>query len=179
MAISQRIYASALFDAAGESVRDEVRSQLAAFVEAVREVPELGALVRNPQLDPRAKVRLLEPVLEGTHEFLANFVRLLAEKGRLHEVEAMQREFEVLCRRAEGVLNVELTTAIELTDEDRRAIVGQIEQASGRTVEASASVDPELIGGLVLQAGSLRVDSSVRGRLERLRRELKQTSLRD
>jgi F-type H+-transporting ATPase subunit delta len=50
--------------------------------------------------------------------------------------------------------------------------VSKIEQASGRTVEATRSVDPDLIGGMILQAGSLRVDASVRGRLERLRREL-------
>ena len=56
------------------------------------------------------------------------------------------------------------------------AIVGKIEQASGRTVEATRKVDASLIGGLILQAGSLRVDASVRGRLERLRRELAATS---
>ena len=55
-------------------------------------------------------------------------------------------------------------------------VVGQIEQASGRTVEATRNVDPSLIGGMILQAGSLRVDASVRGRLERLRRELATTS---
>ena len=69
-------------------------------------------------------------------------------------------------------LTVELTTARELSDEEARAILGQIEQASGRKVEATRSVDPDLVGGIVLQAGSLRVDASVRGRLERLRQEL-------
>ena len=54
--------------------------------------------------------------------------------------------------------------------------MSQIEQASGRTVEATRTVDPDLIGGMILQAGSLRVDASVRGRLQRLRRELVTTS---
>ena len=67
---------------------------------------------------------------------------------------------------------VELTTAYELDDDEATRIVGKIEQASGRTVEATRSVDPELIGGMILQAGSLRVDASVRGRLDRLRTEL-------
>jgi F-type H+-transporting ATPase subunit delta len=69
-------------------------------------------------------------------------------------------------------LNVELTTARELTDEEAQEIVAQIEQAAGRKVEATRSVDPGLIGGIVLQAGSYRADASVRGRLERLRKEL-------
>ena len=67
---------------------------------------------------------------------------------------------------------MELTTAVELSDEEAADVVRQIEQVSGRTVEATRRVDPDLIGGLVLQAGTLRVDASVRGRLERLRHEL-------
>jgi len=69
-------------------------------------------------------------------------------------------------------LSVELTTAYELSDADARALLQQIEQASGRKVVATRQVDPALIGGFVLQAGSMRVDASVRGRIERLRDEL-------
>jgi F-type H+-transporting ATPase subunit delta len=65
-----------------------------------------------------------------------------------------------------------LQTAYELSDEESRSIVQTIEKASGRTVEATRSVDPTLIGGIVLQVGSFRADGSVRGRLERLRQEL-------
>ena len=63
------------------------------------------------------------------------------------------------------MLELELTTAIELSDEEAAKIVEQIEQAAGRKVEATRTVDPDLIGGLVVQAGSLRLDASVRGRL--------------
>jgi F-type H+-transporting ATPase subunit delta len=101
-----------------------------------------------------------------------NFLRIVTEKGRATQIEEIARDFEALWAAEQQVLNVELTTAYELSDADAREIVRQIEQASGRTVEATRSVDPKLIGGIVLTAGSLRVDSSVRGRLERLRREL-------
>ena len=74
--------------------------------------------------------------------------------------------------REERRLSVELTTARELTDDEAQAIVAQIEQAAGRTVEATRSVDPDLLGGIVLQAGSYRADASVRGRLQRLRHQL-------
>ena len=83
---------------------------------------------------------------------------------------------EALVDRAQGRVAVELTTAYELSDDEASSIVSQIEQASGRTVEATRAVDPDLIGGLILQAGSLRVDASVRGRLQKLRRELVTTS---
>jgi F-type H+-transporting ATPase subunit delta len=101
-----------------------------------------------------------------------NVLRLLVDKGRGGEVDEVASEFEQLAAREGGQLNVELTTAIELSEDEARQIVGQIERVSGRTVEADRKVDPTLIGGLVLQAGSLRVDASVRGRLERLTREL-------
>jgi F-type H+-transporting ATPase subunit delta len=101
-----------------------------------------------------------------------NFLRLVAEKGRIADVEEIGREFERLVAKEERRLNVELTTAYELSDEEAKAILGQIEAASGRKVDATRKVDPHLIGGFVLQAGSMRVDASVRGRLNRLRQEL-------
>ena len=82
-------------------------------------------------------------------------------------------EFERMAAADEGELSVELTTAYELSDEEARAIVGRIEQRSGRKVEANRTVDPELIGGVVLQVGSRRVDASIRGRLEQLGRDLR------
>jgi F-type H+-transporting ATPase subunit delta len=84
----------------------------------------------------------------------------------------IQREFERLVAAEERVLELELTTALELSDEEAQKIVGEIEKAAGRKVEARRAVDPSLIGGLVVQAGSIRLDASVRGRLNQLREEL-------
>ena len=173
MAVAHRMYARALFDAAKQRGRlGVVRDDFTHFVESVREVPELRELLRNPQVDPKAKVALLGDLLGGFDELVRNFLLVVTEKGRAAELERIFREFEQLVAQEERVLGVELTTAVELSDDDARAIVRQVEQAAGRRVEARRSVDPDLIGGVVLQAGSIRVDASVRGRLERLRREL-------
>jgi F-type H+-transporting ATPase subunit delta len=94
------------------------------------------------------------------------------DKGRIGELEVIAQEFERLVAASEGVLSAELTTAIELSDDDERRLLKQIEDASGRKVEATRHVDPGLIGGIVLQVGSHRLDASVRGRLDRLRRTL-------
>jgi F-type H+-transporting ATPase subunit delta len=96
----------------------------------------------------------------------------VAEKGRAGELDEIAREFERLMAREERRLTVELTTARALTDDEAQAIVSQIEKAAGRKVEATRSVDPDIVGGIVLTAGSHRADASVRGRLERLRQEL-------
>ncbi len=176
MSVAHRTYARALFQAAKERGRlATVREELADFTAAIDDVPELDALLRNPQIDPRAKAQALEDVLGGADELLRNFVLLAVEKNRGGQIREIQREFERLMAQEERRLTVELTTAYDLSDDDASQIIGQIEQASGRPVDATRSVDPDLIGGIVLQAGSLRVDASVRGRLERLRRELTTT----
>jgi F-type H+-transporting ATPase subunit delta len=173
MAVAARLYAQALYDAARDEGRvATVREQVAQLAAALDGSPELEAFLANPQLDPTAKGALLAEVSDGADPLVRNFLQLIATKGRAGELGAMADELEAIVDRAEGRLSVELTTAHTLTDDDAGAIVRQIEQASGRTVEATRSVDPSLIGGIVLQAGSLRVDASVRGRLERLHRDL-------
>jgi F-type H+-transporting ATPase subunit delta len=173
MSVVDRVYANALFEAALEQDRLEpVRQQLAEVVTAEAEVPELRELLRNPQLDPRARVAALEDVLSGGEELLRNFLLVLADKGRTGQLEEIAREFERLIAEHEGVVHAELTTAVELSDDEAQKLLSQIEQASGRKVEARRRVDPDLIGGIVLQVGSHRLDASVRGRLERLRRQL-------
>jgi F-type H+-transporting ATPase subunit delta len=149
-----------------------VSEELADFAAAVRDVPELRAALRNPELETPTKVAVLDELAGGSDELLRNFLRLVAEKGRIAQIEEIAREFDRLMAREERRLDVELTTARELSDDEARDLLRQIEQAAGRRVEATRKVDPGLIGGFVLQAGSMRVDASVRGRLEGLRSEL-------
>jgi len=173
MAVAHRMYARALFEAAQEADRvDAVAGDLAALAVAIEEVPELRAFLRNPQIEPTGKAAVLEQLATDADELVRNFVRLVAEKGRAGEIPEISADLDALVAQAQNRLAVELTTSYELSDEEARSIVKTIETASGRTVEATRSVDPSLIGGIVLQIGSHRADGSVRGRLERLRHEL-------
>ena len=173
MAVAQRMYARALYGAAQDAGRvDAVASDLAALADAMDEVPELRAFLRNPQIDPAGKSEVLGELTAGGDELVRNFVRLAAEKGRAGELPEISAELDALVAQAQNRLAVELTTAHELSEDEAHSIVQAIEKASGRSVEATRSVDPSLIGGIVLQVGSHRADGSVRGRLERLRHEL-------
>ena len=173
MAVAHRIYAQALLEAAEEERHlDAVRAEFAEFVAAARDSAELRNLLRNPQIDMRAKGDVLATILRDSDEVFRNFVGILVVKNRIGEIEAIHEEWERLLAARERVLEVELTTAVELSDDEAQEIVRRIEEAAGRRVEATRSVDPDLIGGLVLQAGSRRVDASVRGRLDQLREEL-------
>ena len=173
MAVAHRIYAEALLDAAQDGDHlGAARADFAEFVAAADENPELRNLLRNPRIDMRAKGDVLASVLGDSDAVFRRFVGVLVQKNRIGEIEAIHEEWERLLAARERVLEVELTTAVELSDEEAQGIVTKIEEAAGRRVEAMRSVDPDLIGGLVLQAGSRRVDASVRGRLNQLREEL-------
>jgi F-type H+-transporting ATPase subunit delta len=152
-----------------------VRAELAEFVAAVEASPDLDALLADREIDSRLKAEVLQEILAGADELVRNFVLLLAEKGRAGDVREVAAEFEALVAEEDKVLDVELTTAHELSDGDFQEILAGIEAKSGRKVQATRSVDPDLIGGIILQAGSLRLDASVRGNLERLRQELATT----
>jgi F-type H+-transporting ATPase subunit delta len=173
VAVAERLYARALFQAAEEQGRvDAVHRDLGEFADAVVSSPELTAFLQSPQVESPAKVGVLGELSDGSDPLLHNFLRLIAGKGRAGQIPGIRDEFQALVDRAQGRVAVELTTAFELSDDEAASIVARIEQASGRTVEATRKVDPELVGGMILQAGSLRVDASVRGRLDRLRHEL-------
>ena len=152
-----------------------MREELSDLARALADVPELSALLENPEIEPHMKADVLDKVLGGADELVRNFVRLVIEKGRAGEIREIAAEFDTLVAAEEGVLDVELTTAQELSDADFDRIRADIEKKSGRKVQASRTVDPDLIGGIVLQAGSMRLDASVRGRLERLRQQLATT----
>jgi F-type H+-transporting ATPase subunit delta len=173
VAVAARLYARSLFEAAKEQGQLEpVLAELGDFVAALEQVPELRNLLTNPQLDPGERTDALDEILGGADELIRNFLRLLSEKGRTGQIDEIHRELEALVAAEQKRLTVELTTAYELSEDEAATILTKIEKSSGRSVEATRKVDAALIGGLILQVGSYRVDASVRGRIARLRHEL-------
>jgi F-type H+-transporting ATPase subunit delta len=173
MAVAHRVYAEALLEAARANEElDAVRTEFDDLAAAVEESEELRDFLRNPQIESQTKRAALEDLLAGGNERFVNFVRLLVEKGRIAELDDVHDEWERLLAREARVLELELTTAIELSDAEANGIVEQIGRVSGRRVVATRTVDPDIIGGIVVRAGSQLLDASVRGRLEQLRQEL-------
>jgi F-type H+-transporting ATPase subunit delta len=162
-----------VFEAAQEKDRlEKVHAQLQQLRDAVANAADLRSLLENPEVDTRVKGDVLARIAQGGDEEVVNFLRLIAEKGRARELTQIVDELDALVAEQERILDVEITTAIELSAESFQRLTQRIADASGREVQASRKVDPDLIGGIVLQAGSMRLDASVRGRLERLRHDL-------
>ncbi|HZP74367.1 MAG TPA: F0F1 ATP synthase subunit delta [Gaiellaceae bacterium] len=167
------MYARALFEAAQDKdVLATVHTQLQELRDAVANAADLRSLLENPEVDSRVKGDVLAQIAQGADDEVVNFLRLIAEKGRAGELTEIVDELDALVAAEERILDVEITTAMELSSESFQRLTQRIADASGREVQATRKVDPDLIGGIVLQAGSMRLDASVRGRLERLRHDL-------
>jgi F-type H+-transporting ATPase subunit delta len=171
-------YAEALFESATDTgAVDAVASDLAQFATAVEESAELRDVIDNPEVDRRAKRSIIDALTEGADPLLANFLKVLVDRGRLTELREIADAFAERVDRAEARLEVEAITAIPLPADLRDRIVEEITRKTGQSVVLSESVDPEIVGGLVLKVGELVVDGSVRHDLDRLAERLHSVSV--
>lgn len=165
-----RVYGTALYQAADEEGRvEQVRRDLGEFVQAVESSGELRQfLVAEEVSDVRKKEALLELTEDGD-ELVRNFLRLLVDKSRESELAGAYRTFVDLVEEAQGLIRVQVVTAVPLTRQLEDALRAKIESSLSKTVELSLTVDKEILGGLRLRIGDRVADASVRHRLERLR----------
>ena len=121
-----------------------MHAELGKLRDAVAQVDELRLLLDNPEVDSRVKQDVLARVSEGSDERVVNFVKLLAEKGRAGELAEIVAELDALVAAEQRILDVELTTAHELSDADLESILNQIETASGATPFPCALPRPDV-----------------------------------
>ena len=125
-----------------------------------------------------AKTRVLAEVTRGGQQLLANALQLMLERGRFAAVPELHSAYDALAIVEEGVVEVEVISAAELSPETEKKIAARIKEATGRRVEMARRVDPSIIGGLVLRIGDVIVDGSVKARIRQLRRRLATAEVR-
>jgi F-type H+-transporting ATPase subunit delta len=174
-----RVYAQALFDAAREArVVEPVGRELGDFVAALAASASLRHVLTDPQIDTAAKGRVLAEITRDGQPLLANALQLMLERGRLAALPELRRVYDALSAAEEGVVEVEVVSAAELTPETENKIAARIGEATGRRVELARRVDPDILGGLVLRIGDVIVDGSVKARIRQLRRRLATAEVR-
>lgn len=167
-------YAEALFEAAGDTGSvDAVAREIADFADAVEESAELRQFLDNPEIDAKAKKEALKQLTSSATPITVNFLQVLVDRGRITEFPEIARAFADRVSAEEGRLDVEAVTAVPLPEDLRARIVEEISRKTGRSVDLTESVDPEIVGGLVLRIGGAVVDGSVRHRIEELRQALR------
>lgn len=167
------VYARALFEVAKEhGDLDEVREQIGQFADALESERALQTFFFSPYFSTEEKKDGLHRAIDGADDAVMNFLELLVEKHRMPAIFRIRRELDAMWRKENQMLPVQLTSAIPL-DEQTVANLGRtIGERTGRKVDLTASVNPDILGGIVLRVGNSILDASIRNRLESLRKQV-------
>lgn len=163
-----RTYARALVEAAGDDAR-RVVDEFGELAHMRDEVPELAEALHSPSTPAAVRHRVIDAVLADAHPVTRNFLKVLVNNGRMDDATEIIEHFHELVREREQQLDVHVTSAVELEDALRTKLEQRLSADTGKQVHLHTSVDPDIIGGLVVRYGDTLVDTSLRGRLESMR----------
>jgi F-type H+-transporting ATPase subunit delta len=137
--------------------------------------PELAELCKSPLFSSADKVGVIRKVLSELKAdgYTFNFLGLLAEKGRLENIFEIAIFFRELLDAEKGVLRGELVTAVQITEGKRVTVLEQLEKQAGRSLDLAYSVDPDILGGVILRVGDRVLDASLRAQLSFLKNNIK------
>jgi F-type H+-transporting ATPase subunit delta len=169
------VYSRALFEAAQNNDElDAIHDQLGEFTDALEDEDnrELRLFFFSPYFSSEEKSDGVEKVVSDADERFLNFLKLLAERHRMPALSRIRRQFNTLWAEEKQLLPVTVTSAVELDDKLIEGIGDRIEEQTGRQVDLTSRVDPEVLGGLVVRVGNMVMDASVRSRLEQIRKQV-------
>jgi len=170
-----QVWARALFEVAKEKdALDEVRDELAMFDDALNQNRDLAVFFFSPYFSTDEKKQGLERTVTGASPILMNFLEALIERHRMPAIFRIKTRYDQLWEDERELLPVEVTSAIELDKSTISSIGERIGEQTKRTVELTSTVDPEILGGIVLRVGNVILDASIRNRLEQLRKQVAQ-----
>ena len=167
------VYSRSLFEVASEhDVLDRVHDELGQFADALDESHDLQVFFFSPYFSSQEKKEGIEQAVTDADESFVRFLGLLAERHRLPAIFRIRREYDRMWAEENQLLAVSVTTAVELDPQVVEDIGKRIEQQTGKRIELSSTVNPDIVGGLVLQVGNMVMDASLKARLERLRKQV-------
>jgi F-type H+-transporting ATPase subunit delta len=167
------VYARSLFEVAKEQDKlDKVRDELGEFADALNESRELQVFLFSPYFSTREKSEGLDKAISGADETTVNFLKLLIEKHRTPVLFRVRAEFDELWEEENKLLPVTVTSAVELPKATVKQIGDRIAEQTDRKVDLSSTVDPDILGGIIVRVGNSVLDASIRNRLENLRKQV-------
>ncbi|HEX4107848.1 MAG TPA: ATP synthase F1 subunit delta [Solirubrobacteraceae bacterium] len=167
------VYSRSLFEVARETGKlDVAREQLGQFTDLLRENRQVAVFFFSPYCSTQEKKDGLHKAVTGAEPIIINFLELLIENHRMPVLFRVRAAFEELWEAENQLLPVHITSAVVLDEATTRAIGEQIGQRTGRRVQLSSEVEPEILGGIILRVGNSILDASIRNRLERLRKQV-------
>lgn len=171
-------YAKALFDFAGEKNQiEEVYEDLLLFSNTLKENRELQMLLRNPVIESHQKHQIFEGIFNGTlHDTSYQFLDVLLKKKREPALDTICEEFFKLYKSSKNIKTVTITTAQPLGDALKSKVLTMLTEQTRANIDLVQVVDPEIIGGFVIQMDDYYLDSSILSKINKLRQEFSQNS---
>jgi ATP synthase F1 delta subunit len=167
------VYARSLFEVAKEQNKlDAVREQIGQFADSLEQTRELQVFFFSPYFSSKEKEDGLDRAVTDADPIVVNFLKLLIENHRMPVIFRLRREFDGLWRKENRLLPVQVTSAVELDDATVKHIGDRIAEQTSRRIDLSSSVDPDILGGIVVRVGNSVLDASIRNRLEKLRKQV-------
>jgi F-type H+-transporting ATPase subunit delta len=169
-----RVYAEALLSLAdARGTAETIGEELAGVVTLLVDSPELDQVFRDPFVGPESKGRLLEDALRGrVDDLLVDGLLVVNRKGRLALLRELAEAYRRSLKDLRGEVEVEVSTAVPLSDEQRASLREAANHYTGRTARLVETVDESLMGGMVVRIGDRKIDNSVIKDLRRLGRQL-------
>jgi F-type H+-transporting ATPase subunit delta len=166
-----RVYAlSALELAESEGVAEEIGEEAEALLALLDGNAEIEAVFASPLVDTQERQDLLDKVFRGRlSDLFVDTLQVMNRKGRAGQLRAFAGCYAEELEKARNIIEVSVTTAIELTDEQRERLSGAVEKITGMRARLDEKQNPDLLGGLVLQVGDRKIDSSVATELEQMK----------
>lgn len=165
-----RVYARSFFEVARERDKlDLLREQLGRLADALADNRDLELFFFSPYFSTSEKQAALSGLLDGADERLLSFLELLIENHRMPVIFRIRREYDRLWEQEKQLLPVVLTSAVALDEQTVADLSAQIGERTGRTVQLTTKVQPDILGGIVVRVGNSILDASIRNRLEQLR----------
>ncbi len=171
-------YAQALYDLAeAQGLVDQVEQELMAVNQVIADSREFQKVLYHPRITAQEKKNVLKSIFAGkVSPVTENFLFLLVDRHREAFLNDIVAQFSALADRARNIVQAEVTSAIELTKEEKKKLGEVLNKITGKKVQTAYSVDPALIGGVVVRIGDRVIDGSLRTRLATLREHLRQIS---
>jgi F-type H+-transporting ATPase subunit delta len=168
-----KVYARSLFEVALDQDKlDDVREQLGQFADALEDDRSLMTFFFSPYFSTEEKKDGLHKAIDGAEPIFLNFLELLLEKHRMPVIHRVRRDFDELWREENKLLSVQVTTAVELDEQIVKDLGDRIAEQTDRKIDVTTTVEPDILGGIVLRVGNSILDASIRNRLEQLRRQV-------
>ncbi|HCB92839.1 MAG: ATP synthase F1 subunit delta [Selenomonadaceae bacterium] len=169
-----RKYSKAIFEIAQEEKKLEAYGkELETVRKELFNSDEVRSFFRNPQVQPEAKKELLKKCFKGElSDMVYHFLLLLVDKRRIGIFEAIEEDFRALSNQAQGIVIADVTTARGIGGAQQAKLAEKLASVTGKKVKLRLHENKDIIGGVVVKIGDKRIDGSVTGRLENLKREL-------